>query len=844
MQKFVPADAGAEVVIRRLEDDLQHTRDHLRLTLEQQENSLEELKASNEELQAINEELRSTSEELETSAEELQSVNEELTTVNQELKDKVDELSRTNFDLNNLMVSTDIGTIFLDRVLHIKRYTLPIQRLFNIIPADIGRPLAHLTHRLEYTNLVPDAEQVLRTLQPLEREIISADGHCHILRITPYRTAHERVEGVLLTFVDISERKRDEEELLALSRRVARQARVFDTTLSTLSDYVFNFDRDGRVLYANQPLLDLWGRTAEDTIGKTLSDLDFPPDLEAQLRQEIERVFESGNSVRNEGPYTSPLNYNGYFEYVMNPVVADDGTVELVVGSSHDISERRRAGDALRNSEERLRLLVESATDFAIFTITAEEHIESWSEGAERLFGYAESEILGQPFSTIFTPEDRAAGTPARELQTAQEKGRASDDRWHLRKDGSRFYASGAVSPIIGISPLKFVKIARDLTERKKMEEALREAGQRKDEFLATLAHELRNPLAPIRSGLEIIRRPGCSPQVLQETLTIIARQTGQIVHLVDDLLDISRITQGKIKLHKEHLELKTAIDMALETSQAIIDAAQHELSIELPDAPIYLDADLTRIAQILLNLLNNAAKYTAPGGKIRLKAEVQEAKAVISILDTGLGISPEMLSKIFDMFTQIETTEEQARAGLGIGLSVVKKLVEMHGGTVAAFSDGVGRGSEFVVRLPLAASQAAATVKPPPKEAENGLNQKAKSLRVLVVDDNQDAAEMLEILLQMEGHEVRIEFDGATALATAAEFQPAACVLDIGLPDMDGYELARHLRTAMPQVLLIALSGWGQDEDRRRSRAAGFNHHLVKPVEASELEKLLGGQL
>lgn len=587
LQKFVSADKGAEVVIRRLEQDLQFTRDRLRLTIDRHEVSVEELKSSNEELQAINEELRSTTEELETSKEELQSVNEELTTVNYELKDKVEEVGNTNLDLHNLMNSIEVSSIFLNRDLQIKRFTSPTLKLFNIIPQDVGRPLAHLTHRLDYKNLSADAGEVLQTLKPFEHEIKSEDERWHCVRIVPYRTANEEIDGVLITF--------------------------------------------------------------------------------------------------------------------------------------EDITERRQAKDALKDAD------------------------------------------------------------------------------------------------------------------------------RRKDEFLATLAHELRNPLAPIRSGIEILRNPDCDDATLAQTLNIVERQTNQIVRLVDDLLDISRITQGKISLKKERIELKTAIELALETSRGLIESSGHQLTISLPEEFIYLDADLTRIAQILLNLLNNAAKYTQPGGKIWLTAEKESNEAVVSVRDTGIGIPPEMLSNIFDMYSQIETASSQTRSGLGIGLNVVKKLVEMHGGTIQAFSTGENKGSEFILRLPLAVEELAAAESDGDtaqtaniKMPENGTVSHSKEKRILVVDDNADATEMLEILLSGDGHKVRTASDGETGIETAKTFQPDICLLDIGLPDMDGYELARILREMMPEVTLIALTGWGQPEDRRRSTDAGFNHHLVKPVDFDTLKTLV----
>lgn len=502
-----------------------------------------------------------------------------------------------------------------------------------------------------------------------------------------------------------------------------------------------------------------------------------------------------------------------------------------------------------------LSAIIDSADD-AIISKTLEGVITSWNKGAQHIFGYTADEIIGKPVLVLIPPDHQDE-----EPQILQRirQGERIEHYETIRqcKDGSLVNISLTVSPIrsltgeiIGVS-----KIARDITYQKSVENKLREADRLKDEFLATLAHELRNPLAPIRSGLEIIRRIGNDQAKFVEILDIIERQTNQIVHLVDDLLDISRITQGKINLRNEHIELKTAIEMALETSQDLIDESQNELTVTLPYKPIYIDADLTRIAQIFLNILNNAAKYSNPGGNISLVVYKEGNEAVISIKDQGIGIEPEMLTKIFEMFSQLENHDGQVRGGLGIGLSVVKKLVEMHKGSVQAFSEGIGKGSEFIVRLPLAAEQLSnlpahkiletfnpqtVQLKMTDNSQNTNLHSETKKHRILVVDDNQDAVDMMETLLSMEGHIVRTALNGKMALEIAEEFKPDICMCDIGLPEMNGYELANELSKKLPQSLLISISGWGQDEDRRHSLEAGFKYHLVKPVEFDELLKLI----
>jgi CheY-like chemotaxis protein len=350
---------------------------------------------------------------------------------------------------------------------------------------------------------------------------------------------------------------------------------------------------------------------------------------------------------------------------------------------------------------------------------------------------------------------------------------------------------------------------------------------------LATLSHELRNPLAAIRPALEVMRRSEDSSN--EAARQVIERQLAQIVRLVDDLLDVSRITHGKINLQLERVTLSAAVELALETIRPLAAAARHELTVTLPAEPLYLDADLTRLTQVLLNLLTNSVRYTEPGGKISLTAVRETGQVVVSIKDTGIGIAPESLPYVFDLFSQGVRASQQAQ-GLGIGLSLVKQLAEMHGGTVSAHSAGINSGSEFLVRLPLAADQRPLPI----ASALLPAVKKSIACRVLVVDDNADSIEMMKTVLTMDGHEVRYAYDGATAIQVALEYQPELMFLDLGLPDIDGYEVAARLRAQLPHTLIVALSGWGQATDRQRTREAGFDRHLVKPLDFDCLPELL----
>ena len=375
-----------------------------------------------------------------------------------------------------------------------------------------------------------------------------------------------------------------------------------------------------------------------------------------------------------------------------------------------------------------------------------------------------------------------------------------------------------------------------DITNRKLAEEALQQSDRRKDEFLAILAHELRNPLAPIRNGLQIMRLGKGDPEAIEQARAMMERQLGQMVHLVDDLLDLSRISRGKIELRKERVELSKIIQQAVETCRPLIESNRHDLTITLPPGPIYVDADVTRLTQVFSNLLNNAAKYTEHGGRVQLAVQRREGEVVVSVKDNGVGIPAHMLPRVFEMFTQVDRNLERSQGGLGIGLSIVKRLVEMHGGCVGVESDGPGLGSEFFVRLPVVLSLA----EPTGDDAEPA--RPSTRTRILVVDDNVDAAMSLAMMLRLMRNEAKTAHDGLEALEVAEAFRPDLILLDIGMPRLNGYETAKRIREQPwgQSVVLVALTGWGQEDDRRKTDEAGFNSHIVKPIEPAALEKLL----
>ncbi len=413
------------------------------------------------------------------------------------------------------------------------------------------------------------------------------------------------------------------------------------------------------------------------------------------------------------------------------------------------------------------------------------------------------------------------------------------------RPDGSRRTVLAHANPYHDEQGqlLGAVNVLVDISDRKETEDALREADRRKSEFLAMLAHELRNPLAPLRNGLQVMRLANCDRLVLEQVRAMMDRQLAHMVRLIDDLLDLSRISNGKIELRKERIELRSAVRDAVETSRPLMEEAGHELTVALPPRPIYVEADRTRLAQVFANLLNNSARYTERGGHVALSVEQYGSDAVVSVRDDGIGIPADLLPRVFDMFTQADRSLERSRGGLGVGLSLVRGLVEMHGGRVEVHSEGRGKGSEFLVRLPVALSPQCESGRD--SDESNGTPRSAP-YRILVVDDNRDSAISLALMLKIMGHDTRTAHDGLQAVEEAAAFRPQVVLLDIGLPRLNGYDTCRRLREQPggENAVIIALTGWGQEDDKRRSKEAGFNFHMVKPVDPSALEKLLSGLL
>ncbi len=615
--------------------------------------------------------------------------------------------------------------------------------------------------------------------------------------------------------------------------------------IDCVRDYaIFMLDADGNICSWNRGAGEIHGYREPEVLGRNYAMLYLPEDVAEDLPHKELLVAELNGRAESEGWRLHRDGSRHWARMTLTALHDEAGELNGFSVISLDLTERRRKDDALRHSEERLRLLVESVQDSALFMLDPLGFVDSWNAGAERIKGYRAEEIIGQHFSCFYPPEALAQNWPQELLAMARTLGRAEDSGWRLRRDGSRFWASVVLSALHDRDGRLrgYAKITRDLTDRRRMQ-TLEEEGRQTTEFLAMLAHELRNPLAPIRNAVQWMQRSPLRDPTLDGARDIIDRQVAHLSHLVDDLLDVGRIATGTIALRSAALDLSMVAARAIETSLPLMQARRQSFHTEMPDQQVLVQGDQTRLMQIVMNLLNNAAKYTPENGAVFLKLEAGDREATLTVSDTGIGIAPELLPKIFDLFMQGRRTLARSEGGLGIGLTLVKRLVALHGGEVAAFSEGLDRGSRFVVRLPLLhPRRLSGPASPLASAAASPAAPALHSRRVLVIDDNQDSTTSMAMLLKLVGHEVCVAQDGGTGLREAERFLPQVVLLDIGLPDINGYEVARRLRQhpSLQSATLIAMTGYGQPEDRQRSSEAGFHHHLVKPVDWETLERLL----
>ncbi|HEY8537518.1 MAG TPA: PAS domain S-box protein [Steroidobacteraceae bacterium] len=632
--------------------------------------------------------------------------------------------------------------------------------------------------------------------------------------------------------LDITTRKQTE---LALRESEQRFAKAFNAsplvlTLSSIST--------GKLIEVNDTFCRLTGYSREEAIGRSTVELGLWSNVDDR-RAVSEQLRREGRVRDREFRFRSRDGREVICLFSAERIDIHGEPHSLAV--LQDITDRANAQRALRVSEERLRLALRGA-NAGVWVYHADTRAAFWSTEFRSLFGFGpEVPCSLDILMSRVHPDDRERVRTEFVTLLRSGEGEFRQEfrvlhpqlglRWMLtlgrieREDGA-VHCHG---------------ISLDISRLKQVEDELRSEDQRKNEFLATLAHELRNPLAPIRNGLEILKRTSGDSDMAQQARAMMERQLRQMVRLIDDLLDLSRISRGKIELERERVDLTSVVQNALEVSRPLIEQAGHRLTLELASDALFVHADTTRLAQVFANLLNNAAKYTNNGGHIRMTMSRAGNEAVVSVRDDGIGIPAEMLTRVFDMFTQVDRSLEKAQGGLGIGLSIAKQLVEMHGGSIEAHSDGPGKGSEFTVRLPLCPAIASSTMR-----ESHGLSMQVTGIRILVADDNLDAACSLAMMLSIDGNEVRTASDGLEAVEVAKAFRPQVALLDIGMPRLNGYEVCKQLRKIadLADCLIIATTGWGQDDDMQRSREAGFDHHLVKPIEMRALEELLAREI
>jgi PAS domain S-box-containing protein len=595
--------------------------------------------------------------------------------------------------------------------------------------------------------------------------------------------------------------------------------------------------------WENDRLYEMFGipkTEAPINTARFIAEFIHPDDVEP-YQQAIARALDTRDRFYYAGRfYRASDRALRWFEFTGLLHMDADGKPLSMIGTAADITDRKSAERALFESRERLEKIIRQAAT-GVVEADADGRIVMANDAYCAMLGYTQDELIGTSIADITAPNSVAPTMEALEKLVNEGQG-FTIDKQYRRKDGSLLWATSSVnalhSPEGQLQGL--VAIIVEITKRKQAEESLKQADRRKDEFLAMLAHELRNPLAPIGAAAELLQMVKLDEERVRKTSQIIGRQVRHMTSLVDDLLDVSRVTRGLVALDNEPLDIGQVVADAVEQVTPLMRARRHRLGLQMtPETPLVM-GDKKRLVQVIANLLNNAAKYTSEGGDILVKTDVRDGDVLIQVTDNGIGMAPELTSRAFDLFTQAERTSDRSSGGLGLGLALVKSLVELHEGTVTANSPGLGKGSTFTVRLPRLHVQQRV-----PSLQDGGAKPRtaSRSLRIMVVDDNVDAASMLAMLLEASGHEVLVEHGSYKALDRARSDAPQVCLLDIGLPQIDGYELARRLR-AQPEnanATLVAVTGYGQEHDRRQAFAAGFDYHLVKPVDGQELAAILG---
>ena len=827
------------------------------------------------------------------STEEIPSSNEELLARDDDVQDRNAGLHQSIAELTNVLSSVQIPIVLLGPDLRIRRLTPAAEKAFCLVRTDVGRPISDMKLNIDVPDLEQLAAQVIHTASAMEQEVQDKRGRWYSLRIRPYRTLENKIDGAVLMLVDVDNLKRAEEAWHQSEQRLAADLagmtrlhevstllvqasgarelllEIVDAAIAVTGADMGNIqllDRDSGALriVANRgfgsAFLEFFnavhgGQGACGTAMRTgkrviVEDIVASPVFVGTAALEVmraagARAVQSTPLVSRSGRLVGML--STHYRAPRRPTDRDLHLVDLLGRQAADCIERTQAEEMLLASESRFRLLVDAAPN-AMIMVARDGKIAVVNKQVETLFGYAREELLGKPIEILVPQRFQAMHPVYRDRFFAEPKARpmgAGRDLFGLRKDGSEVPIEIGLNPIQTPEGLATLASIIDITERKRLEESLRqrvgelgEADRNKNEFLAILAHELRGPLSPIRNGLHILRQPNVDGPTIERVKSLMEQQVRNLARLVDDLLDVARITRGTIRLQKETIDLAGVVGRAVESVRPLIERERHHLLVSLPQESVDLEADPTRLEQVLVNLLHNAAKFSEAEGHIWLTVQRDNAEIVVSVRDTGIGIAPELLPRVFDMFAQEDRALGRSRSGLGIGLTLVRRLVELHGGSVRAHSDGAAKGSEFVVRLPALPARSPKSSEPPPIQEQA----RSRGLRVLVVEDEPAVAEMLVMLLELWGHAVQAVHDGPAALVAAPTFRPHVALCDIGLPGMNGYQLARHLRqqVALNKLVLIAMTGYGQEEDQRRAREAGFDHHLTKPVNPVAFEKLL----
>lgn len=788
---------------------------------------------------------------------------EELARTHERLQENERKLQETSARLNVAGRTGEVATWIWDPATDQVYADEILSRWFHLDPAQSqGGPLANFiaaVHSDDREQIRRAIEQVRQTGSNLEIEFRVTDGNGGSRRALARSWAELNPEGapvrVVGVVMDVTELRRTAEALA-----VTREQLHLAAEAAEIGTFSWRPD-SGTLLWNSQCKQQFW--TAPDTPPSL--ELFFArvhPDDRAAAREGIRRTVEDGDPFDLEYRIVSPEGALRWIHAKGRAYRDAAGESVRFDGITLDVTRQKQTETDLALSEARYRLVIESLPEYAIFILDDAGHITHWNVGAERLLGYTTTEILGRSAHLLFTPEDRARGEPEKEMLTAKTKGFASDDRWHLRKDGSRFFVSGLMCSLqdnqgrrIGLA-----KIMRDVTERQaaaaererllESERAARSEAERtsrlKDEFLATLSHELRTPLNAILGWTQILKTPGLEPADVAQGLEVIDRNTRAQARLIEDLLDMSRIVSGKVRLEVQPVVLSAIVNAAIDSVRTAADAKAIHLTAVVHGAGATVRGDANRLQQVLWNLLTNSIKFTPAGGQVQVSVTREEDHAAVRVADNGAGIEPAFLPHVFERFRQADASTTRQHGGLGLGLSIVKQLVELHGGEVRAESAGAGRGTTFTFTIPLLAAPRVSpppTPRPSPPSATTTVQDiDLSGVRVLVVDDEPDSAGLVKRVLETQRAEVRVALSMAIALEQFGEFKPHLLLSDIGMPEHDGYELIQRIRE-LPHghgVPAAALTALARGEDRSRALQAGFTAHLAKPIEPAELIRVV----